>query len=83
MHHYTVYRAEDDQLVAFGIARECAKALKLSSTASFYCLVCNVMKGKNRKYEILVETETPEDIKRREAESLERLKRRIERYERD
>lgn len=82
MHHYTIYRAKDDQLVAFGVARECARAMKLANTASFYCLVCNVMKGKNRKYEILIEAETMEDIKQRESVSLERLKRRIENYER-
>lgn len=81
MHQYTVYRAKDDKLVAFGIAKECAETMNLSSVASFYSLVCNVLKGKNRKYEILVERETPDDIRQREEASLERLKRRTRKYE--
>ena len=55
MKYYAVYLKKNDQLLASGNSRECQRQLGLASRASFYSLVTNVKKGKNQKYEILVE----------------------------
>lgn len=52
MNYYTVYLRKTDQIIAQGTAKECAYQLKLKS---FNNIVSRVRKGKNKKYDILVE----------------------------
>lgn len=53
--YYAVYLRETDELLASGTSAEVTKQLKLASVDSFYCLVSRCLKGKNKKYEVLVE----------------------------
>lgn len=57
--HYTVYSRKLDELLAFGSAEECAKALGITR-ASFYRLVTMAKQRPNGKYEVLVEREDGE-----------------------
>lgn len=53
---YTIYnnRAKTDlPVIVDGTATECAKALKMSSENSFYCMVNRARIGKNKKYTVI------------------------------
>lgn len=52
---YAVYDRKSDRLLVTGSSKFCTQQLRLSSVASFYCLVSRVLRGKNKKYEVLVE----------------------------
>lgn len=54
-HFYAVYEKKTDKLLASGDSAFCTEQLGLKSVDSFYSLVSNVKRGKNKKYEILVE----------------------------
>lgn len=54
--HYTVYSRKLDELLAFGSAAECAKALGITRE-SFYCLVARAKLRPNGKYEVMIERE--------------------------
>lgn len=52
--YYTVYLRKDDSLIVCGTSADCAKFLGCSKQG-FYKMVCNVKKGRNRKYDIMVD----------------------------
>ena len=54
MKWYTIWRASNDELLAFGTMARCAQMLGMS-LRNFQSLTCNVRKGKNKKYYILEE----------------------------
>lgn len=51
---YTVYLAKDDQLVAYGPARSCAKAMGMS-LSTFRTIASRAMRGMQRKYIIIAD----------------------------
>ena len=51
---YTVYKAERDQLVTIGFAKECAAYLGCA-VDSFRSMVSKVKSGKNKSYCVVVE----------------------------
>lgn len=51
---YSVYLAKDDQLVAYGAARSCAKAMGMS-LSTFRTIASRAMRGMQRKYIIISE----------------------------
>jgi len=56
--YYTVYRAKDDEILAFGDKETCADMLGISQK-SFYSIVAAVRAGRNKKYEIYSEPLDP------------------------
>lgn len=49
---YTVWNNYTDELVAFGTAEQCTRAMGLTRTNGFYEMVTNVRKGINKKYTV-------------------------------
>ena len=49
---YTVWNNYTDELVAFGTADQCTKAMGLTRTNGFYEMITNVRKGINKKYTV-------------------------------
>ena len=60
MKYYTVYLKENDEIVVFGTAKECAKILNISLN-HFHSIVSKTCKGKRNKYEILIEDINPDE----------------------
>ena len=60
LNDYSVYSRKTDMLLAFGTARECAKALGLT-LGSFWSMVSRVRTGKNRKYLVYLEDAEDDD----------------------
>ena len=59
---YSVYDNKTDlPIVIDATAEECAKVLK-RTVASFYCLVCRVLKGEIKRYTVLRRFADEEDI---------------------
>ena len=58
--YYTVYLRRDDSIVCHGTARECAAVMGMKLT-TFYPTVYHTLKGKNRKYEIVVDTQSDDE----------------------
>lgn len=56
--YYTIYRARDDEILAFGDKESCAAMLGISQK-SFYSMVADVRAGRNKKYEIYSEPLDP------------------------
>ncbi len=54
MKYYTVYRARDDRILAFGPASECARMLGMS-IPTFRSMTCRVRKGETKKYAVVEE----------------------------
>ena len=52
--YYTIYDNHSEEIIAFGIAEECAKQLG-RSLDSFYSMVYRSKKGKTKKYTIFSE----------------------------
>ena len=75
--YYTVYLAQNERVIAFGLAEDCAKMLGMNK-ATFFSTVSHAKKGDNGKYEvekeIIDEDEYASSI---EAEHMERLKQRV------
>lgn len=61
MTYYTVYLRENDEIVAFGTAEECAKMMN-KTEGNFKSLVSKTCKGKNRKYEVFKERLSAEEL---------------------
>lgn len=60
MKYYAVYLRKTDELIVCGNSLQCQKQLKLASVDSFYSMVSKCLKGKNKKYEVLVEEDGDE-----------------------
>ena len=56
--YYTIYRAKDDEILAFGDKESCAAMLGISQK-SFYSMIADVHAGRNKKYEIYSEPLDP------------------------
>ena len=54
MKYYTVYLRKTDEVVVSGNSRECAKVMG-KSVNCFHSLVSKTLKGKQNKYDVLVE----------------------------
>lgn len=52
--YYTVYLEENDKVIAFGTAKECAKAMNISYQ-HFLSIVSKWKHGKRKKYALLIE----------------------------
>ena len=52
--YYTVYLRETDEVIAYGTGRECA-AMMRKSLNCFHSMVSKTKKGKQNKYDVLVE----------------------------
>ena len=62
--YYTVYLAENDEIVAYGTPDECAKMLGMSKN-TFFSIVCHTKGGRLNKYEFcreLVDREEYRDL---------------------
>ena len=54
VNYYTIYRKENDEIVAQGTARRCAEIMGMNLD-TFYSIVSKSRKGKRETYEILIE----------------------------
>lgn len=52
-YYYTVYDNKTEEIVAMGLATECARAMR-RSVNSFHSMVAKTRHGKNRKYTIII-----------------------------
>lgn len=52
--YYTVYLRATDEVIAYGTSRECAKIMGKSLNC-FHSMVSKTKKGKQNKYDVLVE----------------------------
>ncbi|WP_026499278.1 hypothetical protein [Butyrivibrio sp. WCD2001] len=53
--YYTVYLKKNEEVVATGTSKECAKQLQCS-VGSFYSLVSRSISGKIKKYDVVIDT---------------------------
>lgn len=54
--YYTIYLASNDEVVASGLATQCAQQMNMT-LGTFYSTVSRVNRKKNQKYEVLREKE--------------------------
>ena len=60
--YYTVYLASNEEIVAFGNSKQCAKKLGLKGARQFHALVSKTRSGLLKKYEIDVADENRYDL---------------------
>lgn len=53
--YYTIYLRKTDEVIAHGTSRECAEAMGKKLNC-FHSMVSKTLKGKQNKYDVLVET---------------------------
>lgn len=63
--YYTVYLRKTDEVIASGTSKECARILK-KSVNGFHSMVSKNLKGKQNKYDVIVEEDN--DLEEEEAE---------------
>ncbi|MBE6616628.1 MAG: hypothetical protein E7627_01605 [Ruminococcaceae bacterium] len=62
--YYTVYRNEDDEIVAFGNAAECTRQLGLKDEEQFYAFVSKTKSGLRKSHSVVIDCEPEETLKR-------------------
>jgi len=56
--YYTVYKNDNDEIIAFGTASQCTQTLGLKNTRQFYAFVSKTRSGLRKNYVVVVEDDT-------------------------
>ena len=59
--YYTVYKNDNDEIVAFGTSAQCAETLGLKDVEQFYSFVSKTRSGLRKNYVVVVDEDDDAD----------------------